>query len=120
MANYQDSSASRVSLSRIEQLVGKNVRQCRKPGTCKGMRERTPRTSWSWSRRRSSVGLLLLVLLSNFGVAQGSQATTDCQILIDWLPEIFNGTDIACCDQAGIKCNGGRITEMYVYILNRF
>jgi hypothetical protein len=120
MTNYQDSSASRVSSSRIEQLVGKNVRQCRKPGTCKGKRERTPRTKWSWSRRRTPVGFLLLTTLSILGVAQGAQATPDCQILIDWIPEIFNGTDIACCDQAGIKCAWGRITEMFVYIINRF
>jgi hypothetical protein len=58
--------------------------------------------------------IFLLVILSILSVVQ---ALTDCQIMKNWLPEMFDGTGTACCLQPGISCkNGGwgRITGMYV------
>jgi hypothetical protein len=77
-------------------------------------------TSWRVSRRQKSIGSFLLMTLSILGVAQAAQATTDCQIMIDWLPAMFNSTDTSCCDDDGIKCHAGRITQMYFAKLNRF
>jgi hypothetical protein len=48
-------------------------------------------------------------MLSVLGVVQG---LTDCEILIDWLPDMFNGD---CCRKTysnDIKCSDGRITKM--------
>jgi hypothetical protein len=123
MANYQDSSASRESSSPKVHLEGKKGRPRRKMdlSKMKSMENQAmTRTSWKGSRRQTSFGLLLLMTLSTLGVAQGAQATTDCQILIDWLPEMFNSTDTSCCDDDGIKCYAGRITQMYIAKLNRF
>jgi hypothetical protein len=64
--------------------------------------------------------ILLLMMLSILGVVQ---ALTGCQIVHDWLPDIFNGSGTACCDQivtkcyttstkCGITCVDGRITQM--------
>jgi hypothetical protein len=72
------------------------------------------------SRRRKSSWILLLVILSIFGAVQ---ALTDCQLVNNWLPDMFNGTGTACCDQTftkcaftstkcGITCVDGLITEM--------
>jgi hypothetical protein len=63
--------------------------------------------------RMSPIGkytaVLLVVTLSFLGVAQ---AKTDCRIMKDWLPDMFNGTGTACCEQTGITCVDDRITEM--------
>jgi hypothetical protein len=58
-------------------------------------------------------------MMSILGVVKG---LTDCQIMEDWLPAMFDGAGTACCVQAGITCNrgcnygqkckSGRITEM--------
>jgi hypothetical protein len=66
-------------------------------------------------------GLLSVVMLSILGIVQG---LSDCQIMEDWLPAMFDGAGTACCIQSGITCNGctlidgeiicnsGRITKM--------
>jgi hypothetical protein len=66
------------------------------------------------SGRRKTPWILLLLMMSILGVVQ---ALTDCQIMHEWLPEMFDGTGTVCCEQSGIKCDWGsrgRITEMYV------
>jgi hypothetical protein len=60
-------------------------------------------------RHGKHTGFVLLMMLSVLGVAQGA---SDCQIMTDWLPEMFNGDGTACCDQQGITCQGDRITQM--------
>jgi hypothetical protein len=60
-------------------------------------------------RHGKPTGFVLLMMLSVIGVAQGA---SDCQIMIDWLPDMFNGDGTACCSQPGITCQGDRITEM--------
>jgi hypothetical protein len=52
---------------------------------------------------------LLIIMLSVLGVVQ---AMTGCQIMNDWLPDMFNGTGKTCCEEIGIICVDGRITEM--------
>jgi hypothetical protein len=81
---------------------------------------RIPRV-YRMSPSAKSRGFLLILTLSIFGVAQ---AKTDCRIMSDWLPDMFNGTGTACCDQTftkcarnsvtkcGITCVDGRITQM--------
>jgi hypothetical protein len=64
------------------------------------------------SGRGKTDWILLLLMLSILGVVQ---ALTDCQIMNEWLPDMFDGT--ACCKQSGISCEQtgwGRITLMYV------
>jgi hypothetical protein len=68
-------------------------------------------------RHGKTTALLLLMILSVFGVVQGQ---SDCQIMIDWLPDMFNGDGTACCSQPGIACQGDRITQMYARILTLF
>jgi hypothetical protein len=68
-------------------------------------------------RRDKPTGFVLLMMLSVIGVAQG---LSDCQIMFDWLPDMYNGDGIACCSQPGITCQGDRITEMYVCILTLY
>jgi hypothetical protein len=55
-------------------------------------------------------GISLLLMLSILSVVQ---ALSDCQIMHKWLPEMFDGSRIACCEQSGISCSGGRITGLY-------
>jgi hypothetical protein len=76
---------------------------------------------WNWKGLRKLSGLLLLLMMSILGVVQG---LTDCQIMEDWLPTMFDGVGTACCLQSGITCNvctlidgeiicgSGRITQM--------
>jgi hypothetical protein len=69
------------------------------------------------SRRAKTCWMLLLVMLNILGVVQ---ALTDCQVLHEWLPYMFDGTGTACCEQSGISCSGGsygRITWMYLHKL---
>jgi hypothetical protein len=75
------------------------------------------RYSWSAPRHSKTSGILLLLGLCIMGVAQ---ALTDCQIMIDWLPKMFDGAGTSCCDQTGITCVSGRITLMYVILINYF
>jgi hypothetical protein len=63
------------------------------------------------SRHGKISGFILLLMLCIMSVAQ---ALTDCHIMIDWLPMMFNGTGTSCCEQSGITCVSGRITQMYV------
>jgi hypothetical protein len=62
---------------------------------------------------RGKTGWILLILMINIlGIVQ---ALTDCQIMNEWLPEMFDGTGSACCVQSGISCTGGswgRINQM--------
>jgi hypothetical protein len=53
--------------------------------------------------------ILLLMMLSILGVVQ---ALTDCKIVKNWLPDVFNGTGTACCAQSGVTCVDDRITQM--------
>jgi hypothetical protein len=97
------------------------------PNKITGQRRRR-RQSLSYYRSPSSKtsGFLLLMMLSILGVVQ---ALTDCQIMHDWLPAMFNGTGIACCEEiiptsscryvhelskCSITCVNDRITQMYV------
>jgi hypothetical protein len=63
------------------------------------------------SVRGKPLCFLLLLMLSILGVVQ---ALTDCQIMNEWLPEMFDGTGTACCEHSGISCTGGRLEQMYV------
>jgi hypothetical protein len=54
---------------------------------------------------RNSIKLLLLLILGLLGVAQG---LSDCEILEEWIPDIFAGTT-SCCSHFGIRCSGDRI-----------
>jgi hypothetical protein len=58
-----------------------------------------------------SLRLILLIMLNFLSVVQ---ALTDCQIMHEWLPAMFDGSGSACCDQPGISCTGGwgRINQM--------
>jgi hypothetical protein len=55
--------------------------------------------------------ILVLMMLNILGLVQ---AMTDCQIMHEWLPEMFSGSGKACCDQSFITCFGASITSMYV------
>jgi hypothetical protein len=59
--------------------------------------------------RGTSVWFLLLLMLSILSVVQ---ALTDCQIMHEWLPDMFDGTVTVCCKHSGISCGGGRINQM--------
>jgi hypothetical protein len=81
------------------------------------VKERKDRNIVRKSRMISSVRgipswILILLMLSILDVVQ---ALTDCQIMHDWLPKMFDGT--ACCKHSHITCHQGdwgRITAMYV------
>jgi hypothetical protein len=85
-------------------------------GRVSSVKERKDRNIIRKPRMISSVrvkpsGILLLLMLSILSVVQ---ALSDCQIMHKWLPEMFDGSGIACCEQSGIGCVTGRITELYV------
>jgi hypothetical protein len=85
------------------------------PSKTKGQRGQAMRGAHGHSKIS---GFILLLLLSIMGVVQ---ALTDCQIMHDWLPGMFDGTGTACCEQSGILCSGsgwGRIKQMYVALTN--
>ncbi|KAL3894813.1 MAG: hypothetical protein SGCHY_005057, partial [Lobulomycetales sp.] len=50
--------------------------------------------------------LLMLLCLSR------ARANTDCQVLNDWVPSLFNRED--CCLQSGITCTQARIAEIEI------
>jgi hypothetical protein len=80
-----------------------------------GRRGRAMGYRWSAPGHGKTSGFILLMMMIIMGVAQ---ALTDCQIMHDWLSEIFDGTGTACCDQSGISCHWGRIKQMYVALIN--
>jgi hypothetical protein len=86
-----------------------------RPSKTKSMRGHAIRSSRGYVKAN---WILLLLILSILSVVQ---ALTDCQIMKDWLPDMFDGTGTACCSQPGITCenvNWGRITGMYVSCIN--
>jgi hypothetical protein len=101
------SSVSRRVSPSLKESMGRN--NIRIPLTSAMKRQR--RTTVGATGSGKFTGFLLLVMLSILGVAQ---ALTGCQIMNDWLPKRFTGVGIACCDQDGITCVGGNITEMYI------
>jgi hypothetical protein len=62
----------------------------------------------SYIRVKTS-GILLLFMLSILSVVQ---ALTDCQIMHEFQPAMFDGTGSKCCGQSGISCGSGRIEQM--------
>jgi hypothetical protein len=81
------------------------------PSKTKSLRGQAIRSSRGHSKAN---GILLLFIQSILSVVQ---ALTDCQIMKNWLPEMFDGTGTDCCSHLGIICqNGGwgRIKGMYV------
>jgi hypothetical protein len=89
----------------------KNTRDgCLSLSMKKGQRGQVMRSGHGHSK---TFGILFLLMVSVMGVVQ---ALTDCLIMHDWLPDIFDGTGTACCEHSGITCSGGawgRITAMY-------
>jgi hypothetical protein len=72
----------------------------------------------STSGRGKTGWILLLVMINILGVVQ---ALTDCQIMHEFQPAIFDGSGSACCAQADITCNDGswgRITHLYAALTN--
>jgi hypothetical protein len=90
------------------ELFSSIPKECVRPSNIEGKRGRAVRCA----RRNGKIScILVLFILSIMGMAQ---ALTDCQIMRDWIPSIFNET--SCCEQLElsdeITCIAGRITQM--------
>jgi hypothetical protein len=87
-AKNQDSDGNRVS-SVLNEAKDRNI--VRKP---RKISSRGGKAGW----------IILLVMLNFLGVVQ---ALTDCQIMHEFQPAIFDGSGSACCEQPGITCTWG-------------